>query len=215
MSNHYDASYAYYQQIKLGGGGNFSAWANSDKFKDYVNPEFNMIDFGCGSGTLLALLPARNKIGVDINIDTIKTLQQKRITGVKYTREIEDNWADLIISNHALEHVPNPLAELEELYKKLKTGGKIVFFVPSETYKKKFKEKEPDHHLYSWGCQSLGNIFKEAGFKVIESKPYLHKWPPRYQGIAAYFGRRVFNMCCRVWARYKTDWSQIMIVAEK
>ncbi|MFT4803576.1 MAG: hypothetical protein ACI9YE_000771, partial [Psychroserpens sp.] len=34
---------------------------------------------------------------------------------------IQDNWADLVISNHVLEHVHCPLDELKKIYKS-KTG---------------------------------------------------------------------------------------------
>jgi len=47
--------------------------------------------------------------------------------------------ADVIISNHALEHTLHPLQELEALLPKLKPGGKVVFVVPCESIARKHK----------------------------------------------------------------------------
>lgn len=60
----------------------------------------------------------------------------------------------------------------------------------------------------------IGNLFTLAGFKVIESVPYMHKWPRNYVKIAR-FGRKVFDLVCRVYARYERTWFQVRIVAEK
>ena len=60
----------------------------------------------------------------------------------------------------------------------------------------------------------IGNLFTLAGFKVINSVPYIHKWPPRYKRIAE-FGRTIFDIACRLYGRYERTWFQVHIVAEK
>jgi len=60
---------------------------------------------------------------------------------------------------------------------------------------------------------NLGNLFVEAGFKVIEVNPSIHKWPPFYQKIQKVFGWSVFNLLCRVWGRVERSWYQVEIVA--
>lgn len=54
------------------------------------------------------------------------------IYSVKDMSLLPDEFADLIISTHVLEHVDNPLGILKGLYEKLKQNGKIVFIVPFE-----------------------------------------------------------------------------------
>jgi len=61
----------------------------------------------------------------------------------------------------------------------------------------------------------LGNLFTEAGFKVLESKPFIHKWPPKYNLIAKIYGKKIFNFFCRIYGRIETSWYQVRVIAEK
>jgi hypothetical protein len=55
----------------------------------------------------------------------------------------------------------------------------------------------------------------EAGFSLIESKPYIHKWPPRYRLIAKVGGRRLFEAACMLYGRIERSWFQVRAIAEK
>lgn len=210
-NNYYNESYFKWQ----GNIGRFGGWANLHKFFHYIKPEYNVIDFGCGGGFLLNNIICKDKIGVEINEVARKNAAQLGIKTVETPELIDDNWADLIISNHALEHTKCPLDILVLLFEKLKKGGYIVFVIPSESIKAKYYPNDTNHHLYSWGPMTLGNLFSEAGFVVYESIPYIHKWPPNYEKIAKIFGRRGFNLICRFYARLKKDGYQVKIVARK
>lgn len=62
---------------------------------------------------------------------------------------------------------------------------------------------------------NLGNLFTEAGYKVIESKTYIHKWPPHYQKIAKTFGKSIFNLICKIYGNIETTSVQVRVLAEK
>lgn len=47
---------------------------------------------------------------------------------------IEDDSLDFIIHNHVFEHAKQPTVALEECYKKLKKGGRLMFIVPNKKY---------------------------------------------------------------------------------
>jgi len=210
-NNHYDKAYFNWQNDI----GEFGGWISADVFKDFIKEKHNVIDFGCGGGYLLKNIKCAGKIGIEINDEALKVARGNNITVLKTVDEVEDNWADVIISNNALEHTRNPLLELKKLNKKLKKGGKIVSVVPCESIFYKYKPNDINRHLYSWSPMALGNLFDEAGFKVIEVKPYLHKWPPRYKLIYKLFGKRIFNIFCRIYARVENSWHQVRIIAEK
>jgi len=208
---HYSEDYFKWQ----GEIGMFGGWANLDKFTNYIHSDFNILDFGSGGGYLLKNINCKSKIGIEINETAIKKAQDLGINTLNTIQEVEDNWADLIISNNALEHTTYPLKELKELYTKLKTGGKIVFVVPCESIGYKYVPNDINYHLYSWSPMCIGNLFNEAGFNVIDSHPYIHKWPPHYYKIAKIFGRKIFNLICRIYGRIETSWFQVRIIAEK
>jgi ubiquinone/menaquinone biosynthesis C-methylase UbiE len=60
------------------------------------------------------------------------------------------------------------LAVLDELRRVLKPGGVTLLAVPFETGSqyRSFNPIEPNHHLFSWNVQTLGNLVVTAGFKV-------------------------------------------------
>ena len=170
---YYDSKYFEWQRIV----GAFGGWANCPKFEKYIHHSDSVIDFGCGGGYLLSNMSCKNKIGIEVNPIAKKNAEDLDIKVYTNTLSVPDNWADVIISNHALEHTLNPLQELKDLYKKLKNDGKIIFVVPCESIQCAYKENNINHHLFTWSPLNIGNLFMEAGFSVIESKEYKGTWP--------------------------------------
>lgn len=211
MNEHYDENYFNWQKNISAFGG----WANLIKFENYITSDMNVMDFGCGGGFLLNNIKCKDKIGIEINDEARKTLDDFGIRSFKYVQDAPDNWADCIISNHALEHVPDPLNQIKLLKSKLKTGGKIIFVTPCESIGYKYKPKDINYHLFSWSPMNLGNLFTEAGYKIIESKAFIHKWPPHYSKIAKLFGKSIFNLTCRIYGRMSRSLFQVRVVAEK
>jgi SAM-dependent methyltransferase len=210
-ANHYDEQYFSWQKSISAFGG----WANSTKFAQYINPSNRVLDFGCGGGYLLKQIGCAEAAGVEVNEVARREAQRLGVTVYASTAEIVDEWADVIISNHALEHCPHPLRELQALYPKLKAGSRAVFVVPCEAISYAYHPNDMNYHLHSWSPMALGNLFTEAGFHVEESKPYIHKWPPHYRLIARVAGRRLFDLCCRLYGQIERSSFQVRIVARK
>jgi len=195
--------------------GIFGGKANLNKFEEYIKPEYNVIDFGCGGGYLLANLKCKGKIGIDINLVAQQEAASLGLTVYGRIEEVPDEWADLIISDNALEHTECPFWELKRLYPKLKKQGMIVFVVPCDSVGYRYKSNDMNQHLYSWSPMCLGNLFDMVGFKVLRVEPYIHKWPPYYEKIIKYFGKGIFNFTCRIYGRIERSWFQVRIVAKK
>ncbi|MDA7796231.1 class I SAM-dependent methyltransferase [Gammaproteobacteria bacterium] len=213
-SSYYDQDYFDWQKNV----GAFGGIANSFKFTNSYKPTDTVLDFGCGGGFLLANLDCQRKIGIEPNnsaADSIKNSGAEHyFDSSKCMQSIGAESVDTIISNHALEHTLNPLEELQDLYKLLKPGGIIHFFIPLDSIKYSYDADDINYHLYSWSPQNLGNLFVEAGFTIIHSRPYHHKWPPYYQHIAR-LGWPVFHLACKVYARLERKWFQVEIIAKK
>jgi SAM-dependent methyltransferase len=218
-ASHYDEEYFKYQSEI----GRFGGWANLTKFSEYIRPEMKVLDFGCGGGYLLANISCKEKLGIEISAIAREAALNNGVNAVAATAQVEDGWADILISNNALEHCPLPLQELQALLPKVVPGGKVVFVVPCEAIRNKFRVDDPNHHLYCWSPMSAANLFMEAGFKVCESKAYVHIWPPRFipRLLRSIGGRPLFEIGCRVYG-FLTYWnlspavtSQIRIVAER
>jgi SAM-dependent methyltransferase len=208
FSKHYDGDYFNWQSSI----GEFGGWANKTKFSKYISEDHTVLDFGCGGGFLLKQLNCKNRIGVEINPSAAEQARQNGVKVYSDAQDVPDNSVDIIISNNALEHTFRPLDELKELKSKLKSGGKIIFVVPCESISYNYVSKNVNHHLYSWSPMCLGNMFTEAGYSLIESKPYIHKWPPKYDLIAKIGGRKLFELACRIYGRIDRSWFQVRAI---
>jgi SAM-dependent methyltransferase len=211
ISTNYNEKYFDWQSPM----GEFAAWANQSMFVEYISINNRVLDFGCGGGYLLKNLECSKKVGVEVNPSAAEIARKNGIEVYSSIRDVPDEYIDVIISDNALEHTLQPLEELKALYKKLTAGGKAVFVVPCESISYSYEPNDINHHLYSWSPMSIGNLFGEAGFSVIESNPYIHKWPPGYKFIARVGRRRLFDIACRIYGRIERSWFQVRVIAEK
>lgn len=213
-SIHYDADYFNYQKSV----GEFSAWVNTRKFQESIGDSSRVVDFGCGGGFILRSISCGARVGIELN-ESAMSLARDFGTEVYPTtseaiRSKGECWADVIISNHALEHTFNPLGELILLGKILKPGGIVHFLVPCETIQSEYKACDRDRHLYTWSPKNLGNLFFQAGFEIDYVGPYIHKWPPYYYALSK-LGWPLFNILCKLFGRIERSWFQVEIRARR
>jgi SAM-dependent methyltransferase len=194
METHYDDQYFEWQRKS----GEFCGAANRLKFEAFSGPDKAILDFGCGGGFMLKNLPAKTRMGVEINPSARKLAIENGIEAVSKTEEVPNDFADLIISDHALEHTPHPLEELKKLFPKLKAGGKIVFVVPCEHVDYNYVPDDINQHLYSWSPMAIGNLFTQAGFQVISSRAFFHKHFPYSYRLRPLIGEKAFNFLCKM-----------------
>jgi len=87
--------------------------------------------------------------------------------------KIPNNYFDVVIMNHTLEHLDNPLLVLKKVYKILKKDGIFLVDVPnaggiaSTILGSKWPYRLPKEHKHQFTSKSLSKIFEETGFKVI------------------------------------------------
>ena len=123
--------------------------------------------------------------------------------------------ADAIISNHALEHVEDPLRELQKLASQLKPGGFLVLIVPCDAPSFPFKENDPDFHLYSWSANNIGNLAKCAGFNVRNASEIRTRWPPKWAWIYRLFGFEALRIATYIWGALPGWRRQVRLVATR
>jgi SAM-dependent methyltransferase len=174
-------------------------------FKPFCNDRLTLLDFGCADGFFLRNLPAKKRIGVEANsaarLKCVESCQDGCSIKLHETLStIRSGSIDIAISNHCLEHVPNPLENLEELYRVLKKDGVFVLIVPFDDWRnsdnKKWKPADYNHHLYTWSPMNIGNLVTEAKFKVLDTKICTQAWSPKILWINRFFGNFVFRYAC-------------------
>lgn len=207
---YYDEQYFSWQQ-KLG---EFGGKINAAMFQPYIKEKMAVVEFGSGGGYLLHNLNAREKIGIEINDSARRAAKRIGIDSVKYIKQIPDNYADIIISTHALEHVESPLGVLRELRTKLKEGGKIVFHVPNGSCDTEYVRSEISNEFYTWNCLLLGNLFKAAGYFVYSVEKFQEVWPKHFFEIEKEVSPQLFDAICAIGGK-AFDESRCEIVAYK
>lgn len=208
---YYNSDYFSWQK-KIG---KFGGRANLIKFASHIKSTDIVVDFGCGGGYLLANINCKRKMGIDINASARRTAKTLGIETVAEAEKLAPNWADVIISNNVLEHTKNPLKNLVSLHRILKKNGKIIFVIPCDRQTKKFVASDVNKHFFSWSPMNIGNLFVEAGFKVVRVSPFLHKWPPFYEFIEKLLGLKIFHAIAYFYGFINRDWMQIKIEATK
>jgi SAM-dependent methyltransferase len=160
---HYDESYFQWQKETVG---EFGGQSEQFKFRQFVKPEDTVLDFGCGGGYVLSNLNCRRRLGVDVNPSAREQAKTNGLEVFESVEQLPDQVIDVVISNHALEHVPSPFDVLSALRRKLKSTSVVVFVVPHECTHKTWKPNDINMHLYTWNSMTLGNLFVSAGYAI-------------------------------------------------
>lgn len=140
-----------------------------------------LLDFGCGEGSLLALIPAAQKIGVDVIAEHRKAVEAKGYEALETLEPVPEMSVDTVISHHSLEHTLEPFSQLGQIRRVLKRDGRLILVVPADDWRV-YRSDDPDdrnHHLYTWTPLSLANLLREAGFTVDSSCIEHHGLPGR------------------------------------
>jgi SAM-dependent methyltransferase len=131
-----------------------------------------VLDLGCGQGDSVALFrrhrPDVDWVGVDIaNSQEVQQRRRTDATFVTYDGKrvpFPDGSFDLVYSRQVLEHVPDPLAHLQEVARVLRAGGA---FIGSTS------QLEPYHSMSYWNFTPVGFValIGRAGMRVVELRP--------------------------------------------
>jgi SAM-dependent methyltransferase len=216
VGRHYDGELgeAYYRWQQR--GADLGARIDGFKFAPYVGPRDTVLDFGCGGGAMLASLLCARRLGVEPNPAARAAAEARGLEMHATAAEVPGGVADVVMSNHALEHALSPLQELRELHRVLRPGGRLVIWLPLDDWRRQRRAEPGDinHHLYTWTPLLLSNLLDEAGFRVLECRVVARAWPQRHEELFRLLPRRAFDAVARAWAvalRHR----QVMAVAER
>ncbi len=118
----------------------------------------NILETGCGMGMYLQRLAvtARMAVGLEIESERAQEAAQKGlaiICGAGEKLPLPGDHFDLVLSNEVLEHVQDDRSSIQECVRVLKSGGRLVLFVPNRGY------PFETHGIYWKGQYQFGNKF--------------------------------------------------------
>lgn len=173
MSHYTGAKGSEYYEMRKDRRSDFVQIRRASHFQPFIKSEDAVLDFGCGTGGVLARIECDKKLGVEVNEASVEEAKGRGIEVFGDISKIEEASVDVVISNHALEHVPNPAAQIAGIARALKSGGRAVLVVPAESPSdqrfSRWTANDPDQHIYSWTPLSFGNLIAQAGLEVESS----------------------------------------------
>jgi 2-polyprenyl-3-methyl-5-hydroxy-6-metoxy-1,4-benzoquinol methylase len=154
-----------------------------------LNEKPSVLDIGCATGSLLALLRDRGwcATGVEISPCAEYARNEKKLDVRSIPLE-ENNFKqssfDIILASHLIEHLNDPRLFLKETHRVLKSNGYIFITTPNisglqaHLYGGRWRSAIFDH-LYLFSVRTLKKMLQSANFSVEG----VHTWG----GIAAGF----------------------------
>ena len=122
-----------------------------------------VLDFGCGPGKFLDRLQDAGWDTYGIEPSTVTAFERHR----RLERPPEDGSFDLVLLNHVLEHVTNPLEILRQLSRSLREGGVLFVGVPAVDTLPQHRDfkycVDGRHHLLCYSQACLRGLLARAG----------------------------------------------------
>jgi ubiquinone/menaquinone biosynthesis C-methylase UbiE len=101
----------------------------------YLRPGLNLIDVGCGPGTITADLAVRltpgRVCGIDPSADVVAAARRDHpgvefVTGDVYSMAFDDGAWDIVHAHQVLQHLPDPVTALKEMRRVVRPGGIVA-----------------------------------------------------------------------------------------
>ena len=130
------------------------------------------LDVGCGSRKL------PGTVGMDcLPLQSVDVVHDMNV----FPWPFKENTFDIVLMNHALEHVVDVVAVMEEIYRILRPGGRVVIQVPyfrsvdafsDPTHRHFFTSNSLDYFIQGSGLSDYK--YSTASFKKID---FWYGWP--------------------------------------
>lgn len=138
-----------------------------------LTPRSRILDMGSGAGATLVTLSLfgyRDLTGIDPFVEADITYRDG-VSVLKTEMSGLSRQFDLVLANHSVEHVPDPLRTLGEIRRLLKPGAFAVIRMPVlahawERYGVNWVQLDPPRHLFLFTVPTFAKLAAEAGFAL-------------------------------------------------
>lgn len=142
--------------------------------------EGRILDIGCGDGSLLKFMKELGWETYGIDFNEVSTRYAREVLGLDvFSGRLEEvnypeDFFDIIILFHVLEHLSDPLETLERIRPLLKKDGVLLIEVPNfasfeaRIFRSKWFGIAAPLHLYQFTPYTLKAMLKSGGFTTVE-----------------------------------------------
>jgi len=136
-----------------------------------------VLDVGASSGEMLGIFSGDGWEcwGVEPSV----VAQTQRFASIKILRaefekvKLPDKYFDVVVLNHTLEHMMDPVLVMKKVGNVLKKGGIVLVDVPNfgslsrKVLGRSWPYLLPEEHLWHFTPESMKKVFEKAGLEVI------------------------------------------------
>jgi SAM-dependent methyltransferase len=137
------------------------------------NPNYRVLDVGCGSGALLAYLAKRARltsVGVDLFPGTLPYCVQRGVSAVSAADAtalpFRANLFDFVIAQDVIEHIEDDARALDEIYRVCVPGGLALILVPAFDFLWSARDVGL-HHFRRYTLGQLTQRVQTVGFNLV------------------------------------------------
>ncbi len=140
-----------------------------------------LVDIGCGNGEYLrtAMDLGWETWGIDLDPKAVETAINTGATvihGGFPDTGLPSQYFDVVTLSHVIEHVHNPIAAMQEVFRILRPGGQIWIATPNldsfghRRFGPDWRGLEPPRHLVLFTRKSLNKALFDTGFVNFQNK---------------------------------------------
>lgn len=126
-----------------------------------------VLDAGAGEGKYAGYFSRHRYVGVDLGIgDATWDYSRLDVVADLAALPFRDRCFDACLNIVTLEHVPDPRGVLNEIYRALAPGGRLLLVVPQD-----WEVHQAPHDYFRFTRHGLRWLLEQAGFHRIELRP--------------------------------------------
>lgn len=142
----------------------------------------SVLDFGCGSGALAAVVAPSDYVGYDVDAASLDRARSLYPTHTFMQSLPVDQIFDRVVSLAVIEHMADPLGFLSQLAGFAKSGGRIVLTTPNPKFDflhhygssvGLFSHDASEEHVSLLDYAGLRALANQLALNVVEYKRFL------------------------------------------
>ena len=132
-----------------------------------------ILDIGCGPGWILSSLNNDwKKHGIEISKFASKYASKFGKIHCGTVEDYQESGFDVIIMNHVIEHIPDPILAIKKIYSLLNKGGIFIIGTPdfdsgaARRYGSNFRLLHDPTHVSLFSSDSMHRFLRDFGFHI-------------------------------------------------